>query len=490
MRSRGPKIAAKVSGCNQYSTSGFLALQRRNSQPAGFAECCVYFSCVCAALRTRDVPASRAGVGSAPAASHWGRRRWLLLAVFITYSLAYLDRANYGFGAAAGMAKTLGITGGKNSLLGALFFLGYFFFQVPGIIAARRFSCTRLIAISLFVWGTLAALTGVLRAFWMLAIDRFLLGVAESIIFPALLLLLTRWFTRTDRSRANTLLMLGNPVTVLWMSAITGFLIERFGWQRTFIFEGLPSVAWAIIWIFFVRDHPAEAPWLPTDEAERITARLEVEQRELPANAHSTTQSLSAALLRKDVLVLGIQYFCWSFGVYGFVLWLPTIVREGASLTMGRTGLVSAAPYLVAISLMLIAAHRSDREQRRRRYVWPFLMLAGIAMLGSFLLQGHGFLWPYLCLLIAGGAMYAPYGPFFAIMPERIPQNRVGEVMALVNSLGALGSFAGVYIVGSLRTMTGSDRAGFLAMSLFLVISALLIIWLPDPPQAKERVHA
>ena len=73
----------------------------------------------------------------------------------------------------------------------------------------------------------MAALTGVLRDFWMLAIDRFLLGVAESIIFPALLLILTRWFTRADRSRANTLLMLGNPVTVLWMSAITGFLIER-----------------------------------------------------------------------------------------------------------------------------------------------------------------------------------------------------------------------------------------------------------------------
>src|ERR1700758_4694510 len=99
------------------------------------------------------------------------RRRWLLLAVFITYSLAYLDRANYGFGAAAGMAKTLGITGSRNSLLGALFFLGYFFFQVPGIVAARRFSCTRLVAVSLLGWGTLAALTGVLHKFWMLAID-------------------------------------------------------------------------------------------------------------------------------------------------------------------------------------------------------------------------------------------------------------------------------------------------------------------------------
>jgi sugar phosphate permease len=462
---------------------------------------------VCAALRNREL---QAGTGSARSdgsagargadsaevpggTTRWGRRRWLLLAVFITYSLAYLDRANYGFGAAAGMAKTLNITSNKNSLLSALFFLGYFFFQVPGILAARRFSCTRLITIALIVWGTLAALTGVLRVFWMLAIDRFVLGIAESIIFPALLLLLTRWFTRTDRSRANVLLMLGNPVTVLWMSAITGFLIERFGWQRTFIFEGLPSIIWAVLWILFVRDHPTEARWMPREDSEQVTALLAVDQRQLPASAHSTTKTLAAALLRKDVVVLAIQYFCWSFGIYGFILWLPTIVREGASVNMGRAGLMSAAPYAVAVVLELITAHLSDRSQRRERYVWPWLLLSGIALLGSFLLQPYGFVWAYICLLIACGGMYAPYGPFFAIMPERIPQNRVGEVMALVNSFGALGSFAGVYIVGWLRNITGSERPGYLIMSLFLVISALLIIWLPKPPQAdplKEPAHA
>lgn len=60
--------------------------------------------------------------------------RWkkLIPLAFITYSLAYLDRANYGFGAASGLAEDLNITPGISSLLGALFFLGYFFFQVPG----------------------------------------------------------------------------------------------------------------------------------------------------------------------------------------------------------------------------------------------------------------------------------------------------------------------------------------------------------------------
>ena len=71
------------------------------------------------------------------------RRRyvWLLPVVFVTYSLAYLDRANFGFGAAAGMSATLGISDKQVSLLSSLFFLGYFVFQLPGAALARTVDC-------------------------------------------------------------------------------------------------------------------------------------------------------------------------------------------------------------------------------------------------------------------------------------------------------------------------------------------------------------
>src|SRR5882762_6274899 len=103
----------------------------------------------------------------APAGSPSLRRRWLYIlpAVFVTYSLAYLDRANYGFGAAAGLASTLHITGSQSALLGALFFLGYFLFQIPGAAYARRRSARRIIFWALVTWGTLASLTGIIRNF-------------------------------------------------------------------------------------------------------------------------------------------------------------------------------------------------------------------------------------------------------------------------------------------------------------------------------------
>lgn len=410
------------------------------------------------------------------------RRWWYVLpAVFVTYSLAYLDRANYGFGAAAGLAATLHIDGRQSSLLSALFFLGYFLFQVPGVILARKRSASLLVAISLVAWGTLAALTGVLRSFWMLALVRFLLGVAESFIFPAMLLLLTRWFTRRERSRANALLILGNPLTVLWMSAMTGFLIQAVGWQRTFILEGIPSVVWAFGWLAIMRDRPAQARWMTEEAAAQLEAQLAAEQREI-----APVGSVGAALVRRDVLLLIGVYFCWSLGIYGFVLWLPTIVRQGAALSMGNTGLLSAAPYLAAVGLMLFVARWSDRTQRRVSLVWPILLCAGCGLFFSYAFARTSFVLAFVGLVVAGACMYAPYGPFFAVIPELVPSNVSAEVLATVNSSGALGGFFGSYTVGWLQSFTGNARAGYLVMALALVVASALMFCLRKPAAASR----
>jgi sugar phosphate permease len=395
------------------------------------------------------------------------RKRWLLImpAVFITYSLAYVDRANYGFGAAAGLAETLHITGSQSALLGSLFFFGYFVFQIPGAAYARKRSARRLIFWALMSWGLLASLTGVIRNFWALAAVRLLLGAAESFILPGMLILLTNWFTKSERSRTNTLLILGNPVTVLWMSAVTGYIIHRFGWQMTFILEGVPSILWGVIWWLVVRDRPQDAPWLHEDTKSYLQQTIHQEEARVPK-----MESMRAALRNSVVIRLTLIYFFWSIGVYGFVLWLPVMIQRGAARGIGITGLLSAVPYLCAIVLMLIVSYFSDRLQRRSGFVWPFLLLAGLAFLGSYL-SAH-FSVAYLFLILAGGAMYAPYGPFFAIIPETLPRNVAGEVFALVNSSGAFGSFVGSYAVGYLGAHTGNSRAGFLLMSMSLVICA------------------
>lgn len=395
--------------------------------------------------------------------------------VFVTYSLAYLGRSNFGFGAAAGLAKSLSITESRAAFLSSAFFLGYFLFQIPAARYAVRRSATRLVFFALISWGIFSGLTGVIHIYWMLVVDRMLLGVAESLILPSMVILLTNWFTRAERSRANAILILGNPVTVTWMAAITGFLIKAVGWQMTFILEGIPSIVWAFVWLLVARDRPHQAQWMDAASCEHLNGELALEQTALPE-----LKNFWATLRVPGVLLLCAQYLCWSFGVYGLVLWIPEMLRSGSARGIEAIGLLSAAPFLLAVIFMLAVAWFSDRALNRKAFVWPFLFLSGVALFGSYASAGHHFWLAYAALILAGGAMYAPYGPFFAIMPEMLPRNVAGEVIALVNSFGALGGFAGTWLVGWLQALTGSARAGYLSMSILLILAGAITLCLPS----------
>ncbi|ARJ41876.1 2-ketogluconate transporter [Pantoea alhagi] len=400
------------------------------------------------------------------------KRWWYIIPIiFITYSLAYLDRANFSFASAAGINEDLGITKGMSSLLGALFFLGYFFFQIPGAVYAERRSVKKLVFWCLILWGLCASLTGVVSNIPMLAAIRFALGVVEAAVMPAMLIYISNWFTKSERSRANTFLILGNPVTVLWMSVVSGYLINAFGWREMFIIEGLPAVLWAVCWWFLVQDKPSQASWLSEEEKAALQEQLRKEQEGIKA-----VRNYREAFKSRNVIILCMQYFAWSIGVYGFVLWLPSILRNGTEMGMVEAGWLSAVPYLAATIAMIVVSWASDRMQNRKLFVWPLLLIGALAFLGSWLVGSSNFWLSYSLLVIAGAAMYAPYGPFFAIIPEMLPRNVAGGAMALINSMGALGSFVGSWIVGYLNGATGSPAASYIFMGVALLVAVFLTL--------------
>lgn len=409
------------------------------------------------------------------------KARWyrLIPIAFVTYSLAYLDRANFGFGAASGMATDLRITPTMTSLLGSLFFLGYFFFQVPGAIYAENRSAKKLIFWSLILWGGLAVATGIVSNVNALIAIRFMLGVVESAVMPSMLLFLSRWFTKAERSRANTFLILGNPVTILWMSVLSGYLIKAVGWRWMFILEGLPAIIWAFFWWRLVTDKPRDANWLTEAEKQAVENQLQQEQQGI-----KPVKNYAEAFKSRLVILLGLQYALWSIGVYGFVMWLPSILNAAPDMDIVKTGWLSSVPYLLAIITMLSASYFSDKTLNRKLFVWPFLLVGTLAFYGSYLIGTSNFWLSFVLLVIAGGAMYAPYGPFFAIIPELLPKNVAGGAMALINSLGALGSFAGSYIVGYLNGSTGGFGASYMFMAGSLLLAALITmiaVKTPDP---------
>ncbi|EJY56593.1 major facilitator superfamily MFS [Alicyclobacillus hesperidum URH17-3-68] len=341
---------------------------------------------------------------------------------------------------------------------------------MPGAHYAKKHSAKKLVFWALILWGIFASLQGVITNLPLLYVDRFLLGVVESVVMPAMLIFISHWFTNGERSRANTFLILGNPITVLWMSVISGYLIQWFHWQGMFIIEGVPSIIWAVIWWAVVKDQPEQARWLNQAEQQAITTALAAEQEGM-----AQVKNYREAFCSRPVILLSLQYFFWSIGVYGFVLWLPSMIKAASHVGIVSTGWLSSVPYLLAAILMLMTSFLSDRRPHTRKaYVWISLLIGAVAFYLSYVLGSGHFAMSFILLVIAGGAMYAPYGPFFAIVPSILPSNVAGVAMALINCMGALGSFVGSYFVGYLNNVTGGPNASYIFMALSLVLAVLL----------------
>ena len=171
--------------------------------------------------------------------------------VLLLYIIAFLDRVNMGY-AALEMNAELALSAEVFGLLSGIFFLGYFFFEVPSNILMERFGARIWITRIMVTWGVVVVLTGFVQSATHLYIARFLLGVAEAGFFPGILLYLTYWFRSKERGRAYSLFLIsmplagliGAPFSTLIMDNISWFSLS--GWRWMFIIAGLLTIA---LWI-------------------------------------------------------------------------------------------------------------------------------------------------------------------------------------------------------------------------------------------------
>jgi sugar phosphate permease len=246
-----------------------------------------------------------------------------------------------------------------------------------------------------------------------------------------------------------------------------------------FVLEGLPALAWAAVWWMTVKDRPEDAKWLTDTEKSELRARLQSEQAGI-----APVRNYAEALRSATVLKLCSIHALWSIGVYGFIMWLPSILKHAATIDIVSVGWLAALPYLAAIVLMLLASWFSDRLRTRKRFVWPLLFV------GSYLVGGSHFWISFVLLTIAGATMYAPYGPFFALVSELIPTNVLGGAIGLINACGAMGAFLGSWVVGYLNGATGSPAASYIFMATGLLLSVLLMISVPERSMPRAELNS
>lgn len=132
------------------------------------------------------------------------------------------------------------------------------------------------------------------------------------------------------------------------MSIVSGYLIEARGWREMFIIEGIPAVIWAFCWVILVRDKPADAGWLSEQEKQALQQAMDREQRDI-----KPMRNYGEAMRSRSVIMLCAVHALWSIGVYGFMMWMPSILKNAAQMDIVAVGWLAAVPYLAAICLML-----------------------------------------------------------------------------------------------------------------------------------------
>src|SRR6266851_5332249 len=292
--------------------------------------------------------------------------RWIRIipVALIMYTIAFIDRTNISL-ALPRISRDLHLDPQQAGTVAGIFFWGYLALQIPGGHLAKHWSPKKFISVLLVAWALFAVGCGFARTYRELLLLRLLLGVAESGVFPATLILLSHWFSRAERARANAMWLLCLPGAVILSSPFSGWILDHWSWRVMLVAEGSLPFLWLAIWLAFVQDHPREALWLPESERDSLEDTLRRESAELGG---SEKIPYLRALLRPQVFLLAAVYFCFVSGQMGLLFWLPSAMEKFRKLSGLSTGFLYTLPFIVGAASLLIIARHSDKMHERRRH--------------------------------------------------------------------------------------------------------------------------
>jgi sugar phosphate permease len=406
-------------------------------------------------------------------------RRWLRIIpiALVMYTISYVDRTNISLAldpTISSMMKDLLMDDRMKGEAAGIFFFGYVLLQIPGGYWATRWSPRKIISLLLISWGLCAIGCGLARGFRQFEVMRFLLGVAESGVFPATLVLLANWFPRGERARANAYWNLCQPLAVAASAPFTGWLLGAYGWQKMLILEGMLPFLWLPLWWFCISDHPRQAKWISAQERDFLETTLQREAAELePPQAVSSWERFRD----RTVWVLIAMYFLQNCAAYGCMTFFTSSLK-GMGFTGLQYGVLFGIPYAFTALIMVLNSWHSDSTRERRGHVAAVYLLSGVSLVLSVGLKEHFWLsYGLMCLAIPGP--FAALGPFWSIPSETLPRGAAGLVIGSVNAFGNLGGFAGPYIAGWLKHEYQSLAIAFDVLGAGLLVGAALAFLLP-----------
>ncbi|MDN4574716.1 MFS transporter [Pandoraea cepalis] len=398
--------------------------------------------------------------------------------LMVCYLLAFIDRGNVGM-ASLQMNHDLGMSARVFGFGSSLFFISYFFCEVPSNLALQKYGARLWIARIMITWGIVSAAMALVHNATSFYVLRFLLGAAEAGFFPGVLLYLSYWIPASYRARIVATFMVAIPAASFIGSPISALLLQMDGiaglrgWHWLFILEGVPTILLGIACLFLLTNKPKDAKWLNEDERTWLANTLAAEHK---APKKVLSMPLTKLFRNRYVLCLALVDTCASAAGSTLSVWQPQLLKS-FGLTVMQTGLLNSVPYALSSVLMVYWGRRSDRLGERRWHTVVPMLLIGLGLFGTSL---SGTLVPtlgMLCAVLVGA--YSFKGPFWALATDMLSNSAVAAGLATVNAIAnLLGGGLMVNVYGWVKAATGSYALALMPLAVLTLISVTTLLLL------------
>ncbi|KAL8686333.1 MAG: hypothetical protein Q9224_005479 [Gallowayella concinna] len=243
--------------------------------------------------------------------------------ITLIYVLAFIDRVNIGNAVLFGLPDDLHLRGWELNAALAVFFVSYVVFGVPANILMKKTKPHIFLSLSMFSFGFVMIMQGLVTTYGGLVTTRFLMGIFEAGVYPGCFYLIGMWYVRMEAQKRFSFFF----SSVSLAGAFGGLLASAIGnmdglrgyraWRWIFILEGLVTCVCAVLAFFLIVDFPEDGKWLGEEERDFVIKRLADDQGDSGHGEKLTWRGVLNAFKNWNLILGGLMYFGPAISGYG-----------------------------------------------------------------------------------------------------------------------------------------------------------------------------
>ena len=412
------------------------------------------------------------------------RSRYLIMVMlFITVVINYLDRSNLSIAAPA-LKDEFGLDTVHEGLILSAFGWTYAAMQIPGGWLVDRVSPRVLYALALILWSAATFFMGFAGSFVLLFVLRLAVGALEAPAYPINNRVVTTWFPERERATAIGFYTSGQFVGLAFLTPVLAWLQHHYGWHMVFVSTGLLGIVWGVVW-FLVYREPREFKGANEAEIELIRQGggvVDLERRVTEKKTPFRWSDLGLVMSRRKLWGVYLGQFCLTSTLWFFLTWFPTYLVKYRGMDFIKSGFLASVPFLAAFIGVLCSGVLSDFLIRRGATVGmarklPIILglLISTAMIGANFTDSTAWVIFFLAVAFFGNGLASIT---WSLVSTLAPVRLLGLTGGVFNFVGNLSSICTPIVIGFLVTQDSFAPAIIYVSSLALLgaLSYILLV--------------